>query len=690
MRRTEVGSETSGQAGRSRCALRAVGATAIACLLLLTVLDVPTRPYDLDHDLSSSAAFEYFAARGVQFGTELIQNVGPLGWAQYSSVYAGFLPEAKLVLALLRALALCGLALWACTRFRSPLARGLWLLAFVALIPLYPIGDEHEVDFGVSEDWTYLCAYLSSLALLSLPRGREGYAVLPSFFLAFLALIKHTFLFVTLLGVGSAVQGRLRRRELRSGLLLALLYAGFVALLWAGSGQHLANLPAYGLGAFRFTSGYNEAMALPADAVSTTLGCATLAGLAGLILGRTLGRSQSPAKSLVDAGFLFVVWKHGFVRGDPAHVAIFFHTSMFLVLLFGFAVERPGEAEAPQLPPSSRPRTALALFTLLAIALGLYTSITDAHYQPARLATLWQRNLEWLITPGQRSVELSQALMDRESEFRLPGLNDAVGSAAIDAFGYRPGWALLNHLAYTPRPMPISFAATNEFLLRRNEAFYRDPEHAPRFILCELGSIDDRLVSLDDGLALGAILDNYHPRMTWGAPEGDARRQQDMPLLLERNPVTHTRKHAERTLLAATEIGFGETLSLEPFGETWLWLEVEIEPSLLGRLRALLLRSAALEMALDVAGHEPPAVRRYVASMGATGFLISPLLETNRELFAAYAAEGSAEPLQRVRSLRFEHAQQDGVFFDSRIRTRLYAGSPPGGRSASLAHAGDR
>src|SRR5262249_33107066 len=54
--------------------LRSAGLAALAILVLLTVIDLPTVPYDIDHDLSSSASLEYFAVRGVQFGTQLIQN----------------------------------------------------------------------------------------------------------------------------------------------------------------------------------------------------------------------------------------------------------------------------------------------------------------------------------------------------------------------------------------------------------------------------------------------------------------------------------------------------------------------------------------------------------------------------------------------------------------------------------------
>jgi hypothetical protein len=685
-----------------RDALRYGGLAAVAILLLLTVIDLPTVPYDIDHDLASSASLEYFATRGIQFGTQLIQNVGPLGWIHYSGVYAGFLQDQKVAFGLLRAIALTALLLWAATRFGTRIASALWLLSLVAFVPLYPVGEASEVDFLLFEQWTYLCVYLAGLALLALPPRRRFplIAVLPLFLLAFLALVKHTLLLTAGLVVGSVVLERLRRREFGTAVAFALVFAGFVLLVWMLAGQHPAHLLQYGLGVFSFTSGYNEVMALPANDRATALGFAVLGGLAGLILMRAASRTQSPSKSLIDAFFLFVLFKHGFVRGDVQHVAIFFHASAFLALLFGLAWERPGDASRRAL--LGAPNTSLAVVSagLLALcSVALFTTITDAAYRPARLVMLWERNLAWIVAPGRRSAELADALASRKQQFRLPKMQERVGRARIDFFGYKPGWLLLNDMEYAPRPMPITFAATNEFLLRRNEAFYRDPKRAPRFVLCELMTIDDRLVPLDDGLALGAILDNYHP-LQFGVPRitaaTPARRTQapeprpasgtpaadeipdDLLLLMERNAPSRMREHAERVPLDAREIGFGEALPLEHFDDRWLWLEVQVRPSLLGRLRSLLLRPARVEIVLDVAGRDRPEVRRYGTSMGAAGFLISPLIENSQDLFDAYATDPAKQTLERVRSVRFEVDPKQRSFFDPRIATRVYRGTPPG------------
>ena len=82
-------------------------------------------------------------------------------------------------------------------------------------------------------------------------------------------------------------------------------------------------------------------------------------------------------------------------------------------------------------------------------------------------------------------------------------------------------------------------------------------------------------------------------------------------------------------------------------------------------------------MVLDVEGREHPELRKFVTSMGTTGFLISPLIENSHDLFDAYSAD-TATPaaLDRVRAVRFERDPEDQRFFDPRILARVYAVNP--------------
>jgi hypothetical protein len=648
-----------GSVALARSALKGAAIASAALVLVLTVLEFPSVPFDIDHDLSSSASLEYFATRHVQFGTDLVQNVGPLGWLHYGYAYAGYLNAERLVLKSLARVALAMLVLWACTRFRSWAARIVWLLAFVAMIPI----GSTTLTADTNEAFAYLSVYLAGLVLLGLPNGRGSgvSTVLALLFLAFLALMKHTLLVAATFVVCAALFERLRRREWRAALVLVGGYASCLLAIWVLAGQQLANLPAFAMGMFAFTGGYNEAMALPAVPPSTTLGLIALGGLATLIAIRTVRRTQSLAKSATDALFVFLVWKHAFVRADTEHVMIFFHTCAFLALLMGLAFEQPSVG-------ASRDAPVFLVVTSLAVSLfcafALLAVIPNADYVTARVSDLWERNLAWIAAPDAHSAQLARDLEGQKERFSLPELRRRVGDASIDFFGFSPGWLLLNGLNYVPRPMPISFAASNASLLRRNEAFYRDASQAPQFILAQLGSIDGRFVPPDDGLALGAILDNYRPSGF-----------HDDLLLLERSESSQTRDHFDHTLLKEQEIGFGDPLSLSGFIAQWTWLDVDVQPTPLGRLRSLVLRPAPVWIVLDIEGREPERLR-FVPSMGSAGFLVSPMIATTADLIAAYGSGGSAAKMARVRSVRFECDPQDQRFFEPRIVVRVRSGSP--------------
>ncbi|HEX2485988.1 MAG TPA: hypothetical protein VHQ66_11840 [Myxococcota bacterium] len=650
---------------------------ALGLALALTLLEFPAVPYDVDHDLSSSASFELFAARRLQFGTDVLQNVGPLGWVHYGAVYAGPLHAQRLVAKNALRLALAALALWVCTRLPTRSARAGWLLAFFALVPLGAPGELDPLESN--EVWAYVTLYLAALAAREGPWLRVGPAVA---LLAALALMKHTLLVLAAFALLADAIARLGRgAPIRRAALAPALFAAVTTGLWALAGQSLANLPVYAIGAARFAAGYNEALGLPATPRAAVLGVVALVGLAGLVALRALARTQSAVKTVVDAAFLFVVWKHAFVRADPAHVAILLHAGVFFSFLFGLVCERPVSAGAVEGASSAAPRrstplpggrAAPAWAVAVLCALALFAVVPAADYRPARLAELWTRNLSWLVSPARRTAELEAALQENRRQYDLPWVRERVGRAPVDFFGYEPGWLLLNDLRYSPRPMPISFAAANPLLLQRNEAFYRDPARAPRFVLAKLGSIDQRLVSQDDGLALGALLDNYHPVVLTGEL-----------VLLERNPPGFTRRRAARRLLLERELAPGEELSLPDGGDGWLWLEAAVRPTLLGRLRAFALRPASLHIALELADGSPARVRKFVASMGTTGFLVSPALESSVELFHAFASpagpeDGTGPPA--VRSVRFLVDDGDRRYVDPRISVRVYAGPRPRGR----------
>ena len=134
--------------------------------------------------------------------------------------------------------------------------------------------------------------------------------------------------------------------------------------------------------------------------------------------------------------------------------------------------------------------------------------------------------MAWVVSPERQTAKMKGELEDVKALSALPGIKAKVRDSRVDYFGYEPGYVLLNGLNYWCRPMPITFAAANERLESANEAFYRNPQTAPEFVICVVGSVDGRADPQDDALALRALLDNYHPVLV-----------EQRQVLLQKNPA---------------------------------------------------------------------------------------------------------------------------------------------------------
>ena len=295
-------------------------------------------------------------------------------------------------------------------------------------------------------------------------------------------------------------------------------------------------------------------------------------------------------------------------------------------------------------------------------------SLIDPHcaYRPSRVFATLANHLSWLCSPEENTAKLQRDLGAAQQRCLLPGIKWTVKDARIDLFGYLPGVVLLNGLNYWPRPMPITFAAANEVLQRANEAFYRDPRTAPEYVLAGLGSIDSRAAAQDDALALRALLDNYHPAFT--EPQGF--------LLLQKNhrPM---QPRAEKTLLSVRKIHWTEDLPLGEQNDRMIWMEARIQPSFLGKLRALLYKPARCYLCTYFAGSTDYTRFPFITSMGPCGCLLSPFIQTNEELVKLYEAASGPKGLPRVEKIAFECRPGDEKYFNKEIEVRFYAVPKP-------------
>jgi hypothetical protein len=291
---------------------------------------------------------------------------------------------------------------------------------------------------------------------------------------------------------------------------------------------------------------------------------------------------------------------------------------------------------------------------------GASRCVASIHLDARPLLNGWRSQTRWLFEPAARISELEGSLEENRKRYSLPAIRARVGTASIDQYGFRQGFLLLNRLNYVPRPTPITFVAANADLCRRNEAFYRGT-HAPEFVLANLERLDNHLVSQRDGLALGALFENYHPVEV-----------EQGQVLLQRNLQENRNRAADWHVLAEYEVGLGERVPLGADASEFVYASVEMRPRWMARLRSLLLRPAPARIRLRLRGGEQ-LIRRINLSAPEVPFLVRPFIEGNEALLAAYRRE----VLTAVDSIAVEPVPGMEAYFDASARIRLYRGPMP-------------
>jgi len=214
-------------------------------------------------------------------------------------------------------------------------------------------------------------------------------------------------------------------------------------------------------------------------------------------------------------------------------------------------------------------------------------------------------------------------------------------------------YALFNDLNYRPRPVFQSYIACNARLMRLNEAFYLSGA-APEYVMFNLGPTDRRFPPLEDALVLRHLLLNYEPVGAEG----------EFLLLKSKSSQTPRLK-----LLREGAVRPGEWIELREVGGADLWLEIDLKPTLLGRLRQFLYQPSAVRLAAWRAGAKGLLLRRRApAAMLAAGFLASPLLSSNEDFMACYTGKSAPRP----GAYSVELLPGEGCFWQDSIRFRIY------------------
>jgi hypothetical protein len=617
-----------------------LGQVALVLLVWLSLIKFPSSPAS-DLDPSWRMVLGYAELHHFQFGTDLIFTYGPLGY---------LLPPTSIGVHYWHHLVwqygangVFALAIYCLGRSFSGWRLGLYYAYFLAFGVVY-IDAVHMIAI-----------LLLSLALLrDRLVARPWLAGLLSLGLAVLALVKFTNLLLACFAVLCAVGlYGYRRRWLTAGLIGGVFAAGFLGG-WAACGQHLGNLPAYLLNSLNVSNGYAEGMGLygPGEILFLGLGAVLCLGAYyALTLYLAVDFPRSLAAALIAAAASYLNWKHGFVRAD-GHVLAHF----FLCLFFVVSAPVLLQDEGPLRRLKGGALTLAGLLSFTGVYLSSPITVTDAGiYFNYHLKENVGKVLQTPALPQLAREEFS-TISEMHS---MPTTRTVVGKGTIDVLGNEQAYALFNQLNYRPRPVFQSYFPYTEHLQRVNEAFMRS-DRAPDYILQKVQSIDYRLPSLEDSLVTRYLYHHY----TFMMEDHDF-------LLWRRNPPDPTLD--EKTPLSSSTLQFGERFTVPAVGETPVWCELDIQPSLLGRVRGFFYKPPLLKIAISD-GSAFTTGYRLVRGMARAGFLLYPHFTSNLNIRQFESEHGGPAP--RINWFTIELDPALRRYFKPGIGVRLYTLPP--------------
>lgn len=575
-------------------------------------------------DASWRMALGKFFVEGRQFGTEIVFTYGPLGWTM-GKTYWGGQWAALIGWHAAQAVLMAGLVYWHGMRLTGYGRVFFFIFFFLFGLTYQDAVQQTAMAFAGLElirrsngPWRW-----SSIALLGL--------------LAVLSLVKFTNLLlgVFLVLLAGGLELWLQRRL--SALRVPAIFLGLCLAGWKLCGQHWGNIPAYLANSWEVSQGYQDAMGSSCPPIQLYLGLTVSALLVAYLLvnwATQPDRVRSLALLLGAAAYLFLNWKHGFIRADGHQVGFYFAA---LALIVGAPLFLEDTARLRWVKTTLLVTSGLLSVLSLELVLpGLTRGALSA------LQDRVDRNISFALGVSHTRGLYDAHLTTEKAALDLPKTRAKVKTATLDVLGYEQAVALFNGFNYQPRPVFQGYSAYTPYLSHANYDYYVS-SRAPEYVLFKLQSIDYRLATMDDPHVLRLLIQRY----TYLFSEQGFT-------LWKRKPGSFEAAALEPKPLRTVTGKVGEKIDLADLAGQNLWVEIDYRFNLLGKIRRFLFKPPLVELrVIDEAGVE--STYRLPQPIGKTGFMLSPVVNDMMEFMRA----AGGVPTRRVRTLVVEVAKQD-------------------------------
>jgi hypothetical protein len=418
----------------------------------------------------------------------------------------------------------------------------------------------------------------------------------------------------------------------------------FVALLglslvgaWTVTGQPLQALPQFFATQVPIISGYTEAMSISGRLLAPLTYLAASAVVLLSAYHRFI-KQRAVSRFAVVAGLawtLFVAFKAGFVRQD-GHVFI----AAGVLLLLGYLV-------CTILTRRAAVAVGMAVIAQWFIVGGTVLPV-NASFAIEQIRYTFQHTVDGITTRVAHPVALQNyttAIERIRAQEPLPHVE-----GTVDLYPWELSAIFANNLRWLGRPVFQSYFAYTPELQAKNAA-HLVGSTAPDTVFFTFAPIDGRLPTLDDAQSLLKLLSTY--RIT--ALATPYVRMDRAPGLTN----VQLREGEERSMV----VGWDQDIPVT--NPAAMWVNVDARPSLLGRLARSAFKLPQLEIDLTLVDGSV-ARHRFIASIGRSGFIVSPYLTTAADLVFLTAGLSSA---RRVKS--FKLVTHSPNFWKSDIAVRL-------------------
>jgi hypothetical protein len=354
-------------------------------------------------------------------------------------------------------------------------------------------------------------------------------------------------------------------------------------------------------------------------------------------------RVRGAVLTLASLAYLYINWKHGFVRAD-GHQIGFYYAALTVIVTAPLILEEAPRFRWPKhlLLGAAGVLSIVSIeFVLPGLSIGILAAAQDRV----------NRSISFALGVANTHELYAGRLRSEQDALDLVKTKATVGRASVDVLGFEQAAAIYNGFNYQPRPVFQGYSAYTPYLSRLNYDYYAS-EHAPEYVLFKLQSIDYRLATMDDPHVLRLLIQRY----TYQFSELGFT-------LWKRKPGAFDAASFEPKFIRTTTARVGQTITLSDLANRNIWVEVDYQFTLLGKLRRFLFKPPLVQLRIkDDQGVE--SVHRLPQPIGQAGFMLNPVVD---DLLDFMRASGGT-PSRHVAAITVECAKQDRDCLQDEVR----------------------